>query len=87
MFIKKIMQKESFDLIILDEFTHLIPEGLLTEKEAIDFISNKPETLELVITGRGAPENLIATADYVTDMKMIKHPFSRDIKARKGIEY
>ncbi len=87
MSIKKIMRKESFDLIILDEFTHLISEGLLTEKDAVDFISDKPGALELVITGRGAPENLIAVADYVTEMKMIKHPLTSGIKARKGIEF
>lgn len=87
MSIKKIMQEERFDLIILDEFTHLIFEGLLAEKDAVDFVLNKPEAIEVVITGRGATENLIAAADYVTDMKMIKHPITSGIKARKGIEF
>ncbi|MEW6214144.1 MAG: cob(I)yrinic acid a,c-diamide adenosyltransferase [Nitrospirota bacterium] len=85
--IKKIMSSDDFDLIVLDEFNCLIPEGLLTENEAVDLITHKPERLELVLTGRGATERLIKAADYVTNMKMIKHPFSKGIMARKGIEY
>lgn len=86
-YIKKIMKENRFDMIILDEFNCLLLEGLLTDNEAIDLISYKPEELELVLTGRGATKRLIKTADYVTEMKMIKHPFSRGIRARKSIEY
>ncbi|MBI5188866.1 MAG: cob(I)yrinic acid a,c-diamide adenosyltransferase [Nitrospirae bacterium] len=85
--IKKIMSNNDFDLIALDEFNCLLAEGLLTEDEALDLITNKPEGLELVLTGRGATERLIEAADYVTEMKMVKHPFSKGIRARKGIEY
>lgn len=81
------MQNERFDMIILDEFNCLLAEGLLTDNEAIDFISHKPEHMELVLTGRGATKRLIEAADYVTGMKMLKHPFSRGIRARRGIEY
>lgn len=86
-YIKKIMKDGKFDMIILDEFNCLLSEGLLTEDKAVDLISHKPEHLELVLTGRGATKRLIQTADYVTEMKPIKHPFSKGIKARKGIEY
>lgn len=84
---KKVMKKGNFDMVILDEFNYLLAESLLTEDEAMDLISHKPDHLELVLTGRGATKRLIQTADYITDMKMIKHPFSKGIKARKGIEY
>ncbi len=86
-FIKKAMSENNFDLIVLDEFNYLILEGLLTEDEALDLISHKPEDIELVITGRGATEKLIEAADYVTYMKMLKHPYTAGIKAREGIEY
>lgn len=86
-FIKKIMQNEEFDMIILDEFNCLLSEKLITEDEALDLISNKPSSLELVLTGRGATKKLMEKADYVTEMKMTKHPFSGGLKARKGIEF
>ncbi len=81
------MEDKKFDMIVLDEFNCLLDEGLLTEGEAIDFISNKPVDLELVLTGRGTTKKLIQAADYVTEMKMIKHPYSKGIRARKSIEY
>lgn len=86
-YIKTVMEKGIFNLIILDEFNCLIAENLITDNEAIDLISYKPESLELVLTGRGATKKLIDIADYATEMRMIKHPFSRGIRAKKGIEY
>ncbi len=74
-------------MLILDEFNCLLAEGLLTDEAAVDLILNKPEQLELVLTGRGATKRLIEAADYVTEMKIVKHPFSKGIKARRGIEY
>jgi cob(I)alamin adenosyltransferase len=50
-------------------------------------IQTKPSSLEMILTGRSAPEELIKLADYVTEMKMIKHPFNKGVYARKGIEY
>ncbi|MCE5194219.1 MAG: cob(I)yrinic acid a,c-diamide adenosyltransferase [Nitrospiraceae bacterium] len=86
-FIKKITRNEKFDMIILDEFNCLLSEKLITEDEALDLILNKPSSLELVLTGRGATKRLIRNADYVTEMKITKHPFSNGVKARKGIEF
>jgi len=54
---------------------------------AVDLITGKPEDLELVLTGRGAPEEICEMADYVTEMTERKHPYQRGIKARKGVEY
>jgi cob(I)alamin adenosyltransferase len=86
-YIKKIMKDGKFDMIILDEFNCLLYEGLLTEDEVINLISHKPDHLELILTGRGVTKRLISIADYVTEMKMLKHPFSKGTKARRGIEY
>jgi len=85
--LKKIMSDGMFDMIILDEFNCLLAEKLLTEDMVIDLISHKPAHLELVLTGRGATKKLFEAADYVTEMKMIKHPHHKGVKARKGIEY
>jgi len=86
-YIKRVIQRGRFDVIVLDEFNCLVDEGLLSEDRAINLLSNRPANLELILTGRGVTKRLIQTADYVTEMKMIKHPFLKGVRARKGIEY
>lgn len=76
-----------FDLVILDEFIHLVKTGLISEEKALAFIGEKPSHVELVLTGRGAPKRLLKAAHYVTEMKEIKHPHKKGVKAREGIEY
>lgn len=85
--LKEVSDKDDFDLMVLDEFNCLIHEGLLSEDGAMAFIKSKPERLELVLTGRGAPEKIIEIADYVTIMQKVKHPYRDNIKGRKGIEF
>jgi cob(I)alamin adenosyltransferase len=75
------------DLVILDGFCGLLGQGLLGEDEAREFIASRPEGVEMVLTGRGAPGWIIEMADLVTEMKDIKHPAQKGVKARKGIEY
>ena len=77
----------NYDLIILDEFNTLLNEGFATIEDVRRIIEAKPHELELVFTGRGAPDELIEIADYVTEIRMIKHPFTKGVKARKGIEF
>lgn len=76
-----------FDLVVLDEFVGLVASGLIDREEALGFLRAKPPGTELVLTGRGAPEWLLENADYVTEMKALKHPFSRGMCAKKGIEF
>lgn len=76
-----------FDLVVLDEFTHLLSNDLIEKEEALRFIEKRPSSLELVFTGRGAPDWLIDIADYVTEMKDVKHPSKNGLTARKGIEH
>ena len=76
-----------YDLVILDEFSHLLRPGILEDAVAREFIISRPQGTELVITGRGAPKWLIELADLVTEMKDVKHPIRKGLKARKGIEY
>ncbi len=79
--------KGDVDLLILDEILGTIENGLLTCETLIEFINNKPEKLELVLTGRKAPLKLIEKADYVSEILEIKHPMTNGVQARKGIEY
>ncbi len=85
--LKDIFSKDNFDLIVLDEFICLISEGILTDDEATAFLSSKPPTLEIVLTGKGATQRIMEVADYVTFMKNIKHPYDKRLSARKGIEF
>jgi cob(I)alamin adenosyltransferase len=85
--LKEILSEGIFDLIVLDEFICLIREDLISEEEAIQFVKNKPEHIELVMTGWGATEKISEIADYVTNMQKIKHPYKNKIKSRKGIEF
>ncbi|MDA8169577.1 MAG: cob(I)yrinic acid a,c-diamide adenosyltransferase [Nitrospiraceae bacterium] len=76
-----------YDIVILDEFNNLVSRGIVSEEEALRFVKEKPENVELVLTGRNATRGLIEAADYVTEMKAVKHPLQLGIKARPGIEY
>ncbi len=76
-----------YDLIILDEIFAAINRKLLAVERVVEIIGNKPESTELVLTGRGAPVEIRKLADYVTEMQMVKHPYMNGIKGRKGIEF
>ncbi|MCM8786094.1 MAG: cob(I)yrinic acid a,c-diamide adenosyltransferase [Candidatus Omnitrophica bacterium] len=86
-FLKKIYKEKKYDMIILDEILISLRDGFLKEEEIIEIMEQKPENIELILTGRGATKKIIEKADYVSEIKKIKHPFDKGIKARKGIEY
>ena len=75
-----------YDVVILDEANIAISMGLLKVEDIADLIKNKPENVELVITGRNAPKELIDLADLVTEMREIKHYYKNGVLARDGIE-
>lgn len=85
--VKSIVLKDEFDLIILDEILGTLSMGFISEEDIIDMIKNKPPELELVLTGRDASPDIIQAADYVSEIKAVKHPFEKGISARKGIEF
>jgi cob(I)alamin adenosyltransferase len=79
---------DTYDLLILDEFTYPLCFNWLNTAEVIAWLkANKPPRLHLIITGRYAPAALIEYADLVTEMRQIKHPFSQGIEGQAGIEY
>jgi len=75
------------DIIILDEIINLLAYGLIDTKGLIRLLQERPRDMSVVLTGRGAPEELIEMADTVSEIKEIKHAFSKGIRAKKGIEY
>ncbi|MBQ3282143.1 MAG: cob(I)yrinic acid a,c-diamide adenosyltransferase [Eubacterium sp.] len=76
-----------YDLLIMDECIGSCHKGFLDEQLLIDFLKNKPEHLEVVMTGRHPDDTLIGLADYVTEMHKVKHPYDEGIRARRGIEF
>lgn len=75
------------DLLVLDELCAAYEKSLIEQEAVRDFIKNKPENLELVMTGRNPDIFLIEHADYISEIKKIKHPFDKHVPARLGIEY
>ncbi len=78
---------ETLDLLILDEINVAVSFGLVALEDVIRLIVKKPERLELILTGRYAPDELIDLADTVTEMREVKHHYQKGVKARKGVEY
>jgi len=76
-----------FDMIIMDEISYPLTLKWITMSEVVDTIENRPQKLNLVLTGRDMPQEIVDIADLVTEMKEIKHPFTKGVKARKGIEF
>lgn len=84
---KKAIQSGEYQLIILDEINICVDMGMIKVNELKEVLLNKPESLEIVLTGRRAHPELIAMAHLVTEMKPIKHYFDIGVLARQGIEY
>lgn len=76
-----------FGLLVLDEIIGACSAGMADETRLLALLAGKPDGLEVVLTGRGPSQTLLDAADYVTEMKKIKHPYERGVSARKGIEY
>jgi len=81
------MQSGNYDIVIFDELNMALYYELLDLKEIIEKIKGKPHNVEVVITGRKAPEGIIEIADLVTEMREVKHPYQKGVEARKGIEF
>ena len=76
-----------YDLVIMDEINVAMSRKYIAAEDVIDMLRRRPKNIEIVLTGRGAPQSIIDYADLVTEMKLIKHPYDKGLCARKGIEY
>ncbi len=82
-----VIRAGEYDMVILDELLGSITAGLVPLADVLQVIRDKPAALHLVMTGRGAPPELIDAADLVTEMQPVKHPYQQGIKAQRGIEF
>jgi cob(I)alamin adenosyltransferase len=85
--IAEILKTGQYDIVILDEATIALYYQLFSINEFLDVLRGKKPETEVIITGRYAPQELIEKADLVTEMKEVKHYYTRGIQARRGIEY
>jgi len=84
---KKEAASGNWDIIILDEINNAVSLGLITKEQVFDFFTIIPDSLFLILTGRDAPKEFIERADLVTEMRDLKHPYEKGIRAKRGIEY
>ncbi len=84
--VSKIVLEGKHEIVVLDEINIAIYYKLISVAEVLELIDNKPENVELVLTGRNVDKKIIERADLVTEMKEIKHYYQNGIRARKGIE-
>lgn len=85
--VRNIISTSQYDMIILDEACIALYYNLFSIDDLLNVFKSKTESMEIVVTGRYAPKELIGIADLVTEMKEIKHYYQRGVEARKGIEF
>lgn len=84
---RKCIASGEYDLVVLDEFTYPLKFGWLDTDQVLNFLAQRPAHVHVVVTGRDAPTALVEAADLVTEMRKIKHPYDRGLKAQPGIEF
>ena len=84
---KEVVNGGEYDVVVLDEINVALHLKLIGTEEVVDLIRRKPKHVELLLTGRYAPSEVVELADLVTEMKEVKHPFTKGVPPRKGIDY
>ena len=83
---KKAIQEKEYDIVILDEINLAIDYGLIPLDDLLRLIDSKPDTIELILTGRNVSREILERADLITEMVDRKHYYDKGVPARKGIE-
>ncbi len=84
---RKAVRAAEHDILILDEINCAVDYGLVDLNEVLELIAEKPEGMELILTGRYAPRELVELADLVTEMREVKHHYNNGVQMREGIEF
>lgn len=85
--VKKVIREGHYDVIILDEINVALDFNLIDLEEVLEMVRNKPDHVELVLTGRYVPDKIAELADLISEVSLVKHPYYKGVPARKGIEY
>ncbi|HZP95531.1 MAG TPA: cob(I)yrinic acid a,c-diamide adenosyltransferase [Candidatus Limnocylindria bacterium] len=81
------LRSGDLDMLVLDEILGAVTAGLVSLDDVLALVAEKPPLLHLVLTGRGAPPELVEVADLVTEMRLVKHPYAAGIRAQRGVEF
>lgn len=84
---REVVYAGEYDVVILDEINVVLNLKMIEIDRVVELIENKPEHVELILTGRHAPAQVVERADLVTEMREVKHPYSQGVHPRRGIEY
>ncbi len=84
---KELIASKKYDLVILDEINNAVDLKLVSVKSVVDLLKKVPKQTDVILTGRNAPKGFIALADTVTEMKEVKHAFTKGKQAKKGIDF
>ena len=76
-----------YDVVILDEINYVISYKMLDAQKVVDALRGRPERVHVICTGRNAHPKLVELAELVTEMKEVKHPYTKGILAQRGIDY
>ncbi len=85
--VKRRILDETYDMLLLDEFTYPLKWGWIDTEEVVEFLKNRPGFQHVIISGRDAPQKLVEAADLVSEIHKIKHPMDEGFKGQKGIEW
>ena len=85
--VRKYILTKRYNLVILDEINNCLKLGLIPKEVVLDMLKEKPGSVELVLTGRSCPSEIIEAADLCSEILELKHPYKRGIKSRPGIEF
>jgi len=86
-FASEALRSETYELVILDEINYAISYKMLEPQLVVETLTNKPETVHVILTGRNAHPAIVELADLVTEMREVKHPYQKGILAQRGIDY
>jgi cob(I)alamin adenosyltransferase len=78
---------EKYDLVVLDEINYVISYKMLDADRVVNALQKRPERVHVICTGRNAHPRLVEAADLVTEMREVKHPYTKGILAQRGIDY
>jgi len=84
---KKATRSGEYNVVVLDEINNALKKKIISVEAVLDLIKDKSRETELILTGRGAPQEIIDVADLVTHMNLVKHYYDKGVSARRGIEY
>ncbi len=85
--IEEVLALREYDMVILDEINVAIWFGITSLERVLDVLGKRPDNVEMILTGRRAPEKILMAADLITEMNEVKHYYKNGVMAREGIEF